>query len=339
VVPRISLFANIVFGAVILVTVKPAVAQPIYRTISDAPRGVEVNEGPALPSGRGSHAGGFVAGHVIVAGGTAWNQEGTRKSFLDDSLIYTGGAWTPGPKLPAALAEGAFAADDGALYLAGGLSRPDQASDVVCKITWQDGQFHTRRLTPLPTVLSAAAAAISNGRLYVACGYAAGKETADLWSLDLNADGASWIKLADLPAAPRAYPALAACGGDLYLLGGLKGGTGTVHDRTLADVWHYGIAANQWTQSGTLPLGGYCWSAAPIDAHHLLLAGRADGRIHDEFWRVDLQQISVQLLGKCVIQATCAPLVPVGDHTWWLIGGEPDSNKHRTDRISVISLH
>ena len=89
---------------------------------------------------------------------------------------------------------------------------------------------------------------------------------------------------------------------------------------------------------GNLSFGGYCWSAQPVDDSHLLLAGRADGTIHDEIWLVHLPDLSTELLGHAVIQATCAPLAKVGPRKWWLIGGEPDSQKHRTDRVTVISL-
>jgi hypothetical protein len=85
-------------------------------------------------------------------------------------------------------------------------------------------------------------------------------------------------------------------------------------------------------------MAGYCWSAAPIDAKHVLLAGRTDGQLHNEIWLLDISTLRGAVLCRPVIQATCAPLIKVSDNTWWLIGGEPDGQKNRTNRISQIFL-
>ena len=101
----------------------------------------EISEGPRLPLGRGSHAGGIIDGHVVVIGGTSWNAEGTQKTFHDDGVIFDGNAWQPGATISmSSLAEGAYASDGQALYLAGGLSQPDKSSDAVFQIRVGDGQ-------------------------------------------------------------------------------------------------------------------------------------------------------------------------------------------------------
>jgi N-acetylneuraminic acid mutarotase len=276
----------------------------------------------------------------VVIGGTSWNAEGTQKSFHDDGVIFDGNAWQPGPTIGVALAEGAYASDGQALYLAGGLSQPDKSSDAVFQITMVGaGQSKVEKLSQLPAPISACSAAIFGNRLYVACGtLSPGKYTNQLWSLDISKPGAHWRKQSDLPGAGRGYPALVTCGSLIYLLGGLGDGDKSVHERTLSDAYQYDPATDQWKMLGNLPFGGYCWSAQPVDDSHILLAGRADGTIHNEIWLVHLPDLSTELLGHAVIQATCAPLVNVAPGKWWLIGGEPDSNKHRTDRVTVISL-
>jgi hypothetical protein len=314
-----------------------APAQDASSILSPA---AQISEGPPLPLGRGSHASGMVGGRVVVVGGTSWNRDRTVKSFLNDSIVLENKTWMPGPAIDLALAEGAFADDGHALYLAGGLSQPDRASNLVFRFDGDNpGHLRVQRMTPLPIALSASAAAISGGRLYVACGISTpGKSTNQLWSLDLGKPSARWREQAPLPASGRAYPALVTCGSSIYLLGGLGDGDRSVHDRTLSDAYQYDPAADRWKSLGDLPFRGYCWSADPVDNDHLLVAGRADGVIHDEIWLVHLPDLSTQLLGHAVIQATCAPLVKVGPRTWWLIGGEPDSQKHRTDRVTVITL-
>jgi hypothetical protein len=301
----------------------------------------QISEGPRLPLGRGSHAAGIINGHVVVIGGTSWNAEGTQKTFHNDGVIFDGNAWQPGVAIDVALAEGAYASDGQALYLAGGLPRPDKSSDAVFRITLGGvaGQSMVEKLTPLPAATSACSAAIFGNRLYVACGVLSpGKSTNQLWSLDITKPGAHWRQQAALPGAGRGYPALVACGPFIYLFGGLGDGDKSVHERTLNDAYQYDPASDAWKPLGNLPFGGYCWNAQPVDDSHILLAGRADGVIHNDIWLLHLPDLSAELLGHAVIQATCAPLVKVSPGKWWLIGGEPDSNKHRTDRITVISL-
>ena len=86
------------------------------------------------------------------------------------------------------LAEGAYADNGRALYLAGGLSQPTQQSDLVCRIGQDDtGHMIVQNMTPLPMAMSTCAAVIIGNRLYVACGtLAGGKSTNQLWSLDLK---------------------------------------------------------------------------------------------------------------------------------------------------------
>jgi N-acetylneuraminic acid mutarotase len=316
-----------------------ALASPTDATAVLSPQ-AQISEGPRMPLGRGSHAGGIVDGRVVIVGGTSWNRERTVKSFLNTSVVYKESAWQPGPSINVALAEGAYADDGRSLYLAGGLSQPTQQSNLVCRIAQDDtGHMIVQNMTPLPMALSACAATILGNRLYVACGtLAAGKSTNQLWSLDLQKPSAQWRSQAPLPAAGRAYPALVTCGANLYLLGGLGDGDKSVHDRTLSDAYQYDPSTDRWTALGILPFGGYCWSADAVDDSHILLAGRADGTIHNEIWLLHLPDLSTELLGHAVIQATCAPLMKVGPRKWWLVGGEPDSNKNRTDRVTVISL-
>jgi hypothetical protein len=311
---------------------------------SRAIKGVTVEEGPRLPQGSGSHSGGVVDQHIVVVGGELWNADRTVKSYLNETLVIRDGKWTADTKLPIPLAESAYASDGNSLYLAGGVKgkQKEDETDNVYKLSWRDDHVQIEQLTSLPTTISGPVGEILNGNLYVACGYVNGAESSRMYCLNLSDPAAGWKELAPLPAAGRGFPALAACGDYLYLMGGLGGNEGdsndTVHQRTLSDIYRYDPKSNTWTVLGNLPVGGYCWNASAIDSTHLLLAGRADGVMHDDIWIVGVSPLSAQLVGHCVVAADCAPLIRVNDNTWWLVGGEPDMNKHRTDRVSVISL-
>jgi hypothetical protein len=333
---------SVVFLGVIVANLSKQRASvlPIHLSLPGAGQAlsVTVQEGPVMPLGRGSHAGGMVDGQLVIATGTSWNAERTKKSFLSDTLSLKGTQWTPGPALPSALAEGAYASDGESLYLAGGLKSPTAPSDAVYRMSKVGGTLTVQKLTALPTPITASAGAIARGRLFVACGVVAGKASKQLLSLDLEHPNSTWTENAALPGPARAYAGLVAVGDDLYLLGGLADGNGSVHARTLGDCYRYDSATDQWSSVGNLPVPGYCWSAAPVGKDQLLLTGRADGVIHDEVWLLDLKTLTGHIAGRTVVHATCAPLVEVSPGTFWLIGGEPDSNKNRTNRISEISV-
>ena len=309
----------------------------------------EINEGIPLPGGRGSHAGGVIGGRdrgggggggrVVVAGGTTWNAERTKKTFLRESLWFDRGIWQRGPDLPVALAEGAYASDTTGLYLAGGYVAPDTPSDVVCRIVAPpgDGELRCETLSPLPQPMAGSAAAIFDGELIIAGGYVGGLPVKGIWSLALAAPDAKWRKRADLPGEPRAYSALARHGQHLYLLGGLGASKEPGKLNPLRDVHRFDPRADKWERMADLPVAGYCWSAEPLDdGRHLLLTGRADGTIHRDIFIVDVADISARRVGETVVQTTCAPLVRADADSLWLLGGEPDSNKTRTPRVTVI---
>jgi N-acetylneuraminic acid mutarotase len=299
----------------------------------------QVTEGPRILAGRGSAAGGMVSGKPVVAGGSSWNADGTVKTFRNDTEIFENGEWKKGPDLPTGLAEGAFAQARDGLYLAGGWSAPDHASSVACRIVDIDGKIKVFPLPDLPQTLAACQGATADGKFFVICGQPQGQSATNrIWALDISDPNAKWVEKPSLPGVARAYPGVVECNGSLYIFGGLADGTGSIHDRTLRDAYRYDPLADRWNPLGNLSMPGYCWSAAPLDSKHILVAGRADGQVHDEVWLLDLETLNASRVGKAVIQATCAPLINVSENKWWLIGGEPDSHKHRTNRVSEISI-
>ncbi len=302
--------------------------------------GAEITEGPALPSARGSHAGAILDEHVVVvASGSAWSADGKTKSFLTDTLLFDAGKWRAGPPLPHPAVEAAYASDKEHLYIVGGFTEVDKPSaDGFILSLDRDNKLQIETLPALPVRNVGGAAAVLDDRLYLAGGYADGKLTNDIWVFDLSKSVRQWVHGPPLPSEPRAYSTLVAAGDQLYLLGGMAAEGNAM--RVFKDVYQYDPQRDKWRKRGELPTAGYCWAATPIDEgeHELLIGGRADGAIHDDLWIVNLTNLSVRGIGRSIVTQTCAPLVRLNSSTFWLIGGEPDANKHRTEKVTQIRL-
>jgi N-acetylneuraminic acid mutarotase len=276
-----------------------------------------------------------VNGRAVVAGGTAWSADKTTKSWLADSLVFRDETWAPGPPLPHAVSEPMFASDGKSLYVVGGRRGAAEINDDGFRLVDAGGSLRWDELPRLPVGLSAGGGAILGGQLFVACGATSDGPTNRLLSLTVTSRGATWRERAPVPGPARMYPALVACGPFVYLIGGMRPVPQKGMD-VFSDAYRYDPKADAWERLPDLPARGYCWAASSIDDAHVLIAGRADGAIHDEVWRVTVPDMRVQSAGYTVIQTTCAPLLRVSGDTWWLVGGEPNSNKTRTEKVSVI---
>ena len=104
----------------------------------------------------------------------------------------------------------------------------------------------------------------------------------------------------------------------------------------LRDAYRYDPDVDNWTRLLDLPWAGYGWNTCAFDEHRLLMAGKADGQIHRDVWLIDTRDMSARKIGESVIQTTVAPLIRAKDDEWWLVGGEPDSKKTRTNKVTII---
>jgi len=310
---------------------------------------VSVREGPSLTHARCGHATGIVDGRIVVAGGTDWNEQKTVKSWLSDSEVFQNGKWVAGPSLPLPLAYGMSIYDKTGMYIAGGTSEaapidglrfaaadnPDKFRKVyhLAKLgsTW-------RELTPLPVPVSGGASALLDGKFYIVCGFTGSGLTNQLWSLDTTKTGAAWQPGPPLPGPARAFPGLVACGRYLYLLGGVQGWNPFV---TMQDSYRYEPGKQTWCRIADLPWPSYSWTGHSIDNRRILLTGRADEtptEVYGGIWLLDLQLPSFEKIGELVVPATSSPLIPVTRTEWWLIGGEPNFKKTRTNRVTIIRV-
>ena len=106
----------------------------------------------------------------------------------------------------------------------------------------------------------------------------------------------------------------------------------------MQDVYQYNPDKDSWLRLKDLPWPGYAWYGSSIDENHIILAGRADGKIYNDIYLIDVRDMTTQKIGEAIIQTTTAPLIKIRSDELWLIAGEPDSNKNRTNRITCIGL-
>ncbi|MGN6603632.1 MAG: dihydrodipicolinate synthase family protein [Ginsengibacter sp.] len=296
-----------------------------------------VTEGNPLPLNmkRGGHAGGKVDGKVIVAGGSDWSLDKKTKSWLSSSAIFANGHWKVGPELPKAVAYGMYASDDHGVYLAGGTNGGDSDLSSVFQLkTLKDGRGW-EELPSLPEATAYGAGAILNSKFYVACGSHDTTKTNLMWVLDVSEKGSNWHKCSPIPGVARILPAMVSSGGYLYLLGGLSDFAPLT---PLKDAYRYDPKNGKWMRLKDLPFPGYAWAASSLDDTHLLITGRAYGKVDPGVWILDVVNMTIKEIGKDIIPAATAPLIHVNKDQWWLVGGEPDSNKNRTGKVSVISV-
>lgn len=298
-----------------------------------------VTEGVALPQSqkRGGHVGGKVDDIIIVAGGNNWSADKKSKSWLKNSVVFQNGKWMPGPDLPKHIAYSMYANDNSGLYIAGGTSDGKSLLNEVYKLQSLKGDCKGWEPLPnLPVSMGYGAGTILNGKFYVACGTVDDTvKTNKMWVLDINKTESNWYECSSVPGVGRMFPALVACGKYLYLIGGLAA---TSPLTPLKDAYRYDPQKDQWIQLDDLPLDGYAWVSQPIDDSHLLITGRAYGKVDESIWVLNLKDMSMHKIGNNVNPATTAPLIKVAGKQWWLVGGEPDANKNRTEKVSIITL-
>ena len=297
-----------------------------------------VISGTPLPiyNDRGGHAGGLVENKIIVSGGTRWSENKTTKYFLNNSLIFDNQIWVEGPPLPTPLAYGMFASDKSGLYIAGGTSDGESMSKSVYALRSTHENAKWERLPDLPEALGFGAGTIINGKFYISGGKLnTGQKTNRMWVLDIYNIKYGWQECNDFPGVARTLHSLVKCGNYLFLLGGLAEESPL---NPLSDAYKYDPLTDKWEKLNDLSLKGYAWVSQPVDEKNILITGRADGLVHSDIWIIDLKTMNMEKIGDLIIPSATAPLIKVSDNQWWLLGGEPDSNKNRTGIVSIINF-
>ncbi|WP_176221426.1 kelch repeat-containing protein [Massilibacteroides vaginae] len=297
----------------------------------------KVIEGIALPenSERGGHVGGMINGKPIILGGTSWNKEKTSKTILKNSLIFEDDHWTEGIPLPIPLAYSIFCHNETGLYIAGGTTDGNNMSNEVYVLKAINNKNEWDKLPNLPECIGFGSGAILNNKFYVSGGTSNEGYSDKMWVLDICQPNKGWVKCGSIPGSPRILHALVACENYLYVIGGLS----EVSPLTpLSDLFRYNPEKDKWEKLKNLPFNGYGWMGQSLDANKILITGRADGMVHKGIWTIDVKSGLANNIGSLIIQSTTAPLIKISEEEWWLIGGEPDSNKTRTGKVSIIKF-
>jgi N-acetylneuraminate epimerase len=240
---------------------------------------------PPLPQAAAGQFVGAVGDTLVVAGGTWWTSPpaaGGRKIWMDTIHTLDRGAarWRDAGRLPSAVSYGGAVSTGKSIILAGGQTA-ESASPIALRLTLQDGRVRVSLLPNLPQPAANLAAAAANGRMYVVGGQRApdaAEAAASVWSLDL-ARPDRWREEPRLPGEGRILPAAAACGNDLYVMGGAalyRASSGTVARRYLRDAFRFRPGAG-WTRIADLPAPSVAAPAVCGPGRRPLLFGGDDG--------------------------------------------------------------
>lgn len=98
------------------------------------------------------------------------------------------------------------------------------------------------------------------------------------------------------------------------------------------------LCFDKWEKISGLDFPGYAWTATPID-DRILFAGRVAqlSQVTDELWLLDLNNLSTSLAGRLPYTSCCMPPILSAERTLLLPGGEPDTNRNRTPRTTLIT--
>ena len=274
----------VLFGFFGLLSIQLAVAQPgitrfNYHRLPDLP----MQEGKQNPGVAGAFAG-VSHGALLVAGGAnfpnsyPW-QNGT-KVWHDAVYVLTKRntewRWHSAATLSTPLAYGASVNWNGQLIGIGGNDASGRYADVFT-LTWdaKANRVKTGTLPKLPLALANHSAAVLDDVLYVFGGESNRGTEKSLFALNLKNPAAGWQKRAELPDRARAFLALVAQAGALYVLGGRE----TIAGKTtvFSDAWAYQPTQNNWSLLPELPTPVAAHTAAAVGKNAILIWGGDDG--------------------------------------------------------------
>jgi N-acetylneuraminic acid mutarotase len=244
---------------------------------------------PALPPQQGQAnlgvAGAFAGvshGALLLAGGAnfpnGYPWQGGAKVWQPAIYVLAEKSqqWQPAGTLGQPLAYGASVGWHEQLIGIGGNDATGRQAGVFT-LTWDAaaGKVRTGALPTLPLALANHAAAVLGDVLYVFGGESNHGTEKSLYALNLARPATGWQKRADLPGPVRAFTALVAQGGALYVLGGRETVAGTT--TVFQDAYVYQPKQNSWAPLPDLPTPLAAHSAAAEGTRALLIFGGDDG--------------------------------------------------------------
>jgi N-acetylneuraminic acid mutarotase len=224
----------------------------------------------ALPAARHDAAAATIGRDVYVAGG---GDAGTASAAI--LRVHAGGATQVG-SLPVVASDVAAASIGHTLYVVGGYTETAPLRSIVAFTPGSPARVVGR----LPQPLRYGAVAAVDGRVLIAGGTSG--THADIAILRFDPLTGRVRRIGTLPA-PLTHAAAAALGGTFYSLGGRTASPTGQRDEVLAVDPRTGAVH----RAGRLPIALSDIGAARAGGRILALGGRdAQGRVHDEVWRI-----------------------------------------------------
>lgn len=240
-----------------------AVAQTRLRSTDLPP--LPMQQGKPNPGVAGAFAG-ISHGVLLVAGGAnfpnGYPWQGGTKVWHSTvyALVKQGRSydWQTVQPLSRPVGYGASAVWQNQVICVGGNDASRRYADVFTLI-WDGaaGRLRTDSLPALPVAVANGAATVAGDTLYIVGGESDRGTERSLYALSLLHPASGWLKHADLPGSARAFTALVAAGGQLYVLGGRQTAAGRT--TVYADAYVYQIRDGRWKQLPDLP--------TPLSAH------------------------------------------------------------------------
>ena len=199
---------------------------------------------PALPRGRQAATAAFLDGRLHVVGGWSESDWGYDARVVPELDIYdpATGAWSTGPRIPAATAAAGRAVLDDRLYVVAGCQGPEQC-DSTAVWRYDPADLAWERLADYPEEASWLSCGAIEEQIYCAGGMRNWQwpvTSRSTYAYNPRTD--TWTRRADLPLDLWAS-ASSVSDGQLELVGGVTDGTQTVTNEGFA----YSPLADAWT--------------------------------------------------------------------------------------------
>jgi hypothetical protein len=263
--------------------------------------------------------------NLVILGGLAPGDTSTDAVWKLDPA--GGGAQRAGRLARAVHDAGGTCRGGGALVFGGG-----SVATVAAVQDWSP--TGTRILGTLPQPRSDLAAASLNGRTYVVGGFDGTDLTADILA---TVDG-SRFSVAGQLAVPVRYPAVAAAGGKVWVVGGQLGtGESTAGGGQTDAIQRFDPTTGRTVVVGHLPEALGHASALDLGGRLIVAGGRAGAVASDRIWVVDTLSGAARPGGVLPGAVSDAGAVAIGA-TGWLVGGELSGPAAPLDTVVELRL-
>lgn len=290
----------------------------------------------SLPAPAAGFACGVDNDHILLFGGTDWQQD--VKTWSQDGWSYdpVHDRWSPLTPLPAALAHAAFGTVEGALLALGGGDADGRATATLRILAGPRAPLQHLGALPEPRIYAAAAAV--DDSLYIVGGQADSRDPGSVLDSCLRF-AAPAFRAESLPPYPPGLTLLAAAAGapgNLFVFGGcfFSGTDGRAVNR--ADSFVYRVETRQWHSLRPVPAPRRGMAACAVSETQILLAGgygtRHDGSegFCDQLLLYSIPTDTYRELPS-MPYAGMSPGLVVHDGTLYLFGGE-DAPRQRSHR-------